>query len=40
VSDTAPAKQRVLVGDDERNIADLVATALGYVGFEVQVACL
>jgi two-component system, OmpR family, response regulator len=31
-------KQRVLVFDDERNIADLVATALRYEGFDVQIA--
>ncbi|MGH3004044.1 MAG: response regulator transcription factor [Gaiellaceae bacterium] len=30
--------QRVLVVDDERNIAELVATALRYEGFEVQIA--
>jgi two-component system OmpR family response regulator len=35
---TTPSAPRVLVVDDEPNIADLVATALRYEGFEVTVA--
>jgi two-component system OmpR family response regulator len=34
----AEARGRVLVVDDERNITDLLATALRFVGFEVAVA--
>jgi len=37
VSGDAP-KFRVLVVDDERNIVELIATALGYEGFEVRTA--
>ena len=33
------ADTRVLVVDDEANITDLVATALRYEGFDVEVAC-
>jgi two-component system OmpR family response regulator len=35
-ADSSPA--RVLVVDDERNIVELIATALGYEGFEVRTA--
>jgi len=35
---TETSTQRVLVVDDEQNIADLVATALRYEGFEVAMA--
>ncbi|MCP9486267.1 MAG: response regulator transcription factor [Gaiellaceae bacterium MAG52_C11] len=34
----AEARSRVLVVDDEESITDLVATALGYEGFEVETA--
>ena len=33
------ADTRVLVVDDEATITDLVATALRYEGFDVEVAC-
>jgi two-component system OmpR family response regulator len=35
---SSDAQTRILVVDDERNIADLVATALRYEGFEVSTA--
>ena len=36
--DTYASQARVLVVDDERNIVELIATALGYEGFEVRTA--
>ena len=33
-----PSQDRILVVDDERNIVELVATALRYEGFEVATA--
>jgi two-component system, OmpR family, response regulator len=36
--DGSPPRPRVLVVDDEQSITDLVATALRYEGFEVEVA--
>src|ERR1700722_886788 len=35
MADRTPARQRVLVVDDERSITDAVATALRYEGFDV-----
>ena len=36
--DVDPTMARILVVDDERNIVELIATALGYEGFDVRTA--
>jgi PleD family two-component response regulator len=37
-SPTSPDRARILVVDDEASITELVTMALGYAGFEVEVA--